>query len=357
MSVYPKGRWWHYDFVHRGRRYYGSTGQDTKRAAQAVERTRRMEAATGVGADAGDLTIDEAAGRYFDDKAGDATPKLQQRLRVMVDCIGKATLLREIDAAKVAEAIARRRGMGWNRAMRPGEGPPRRPANGTVNRDLIDTTLRPLLNRARKVWGARTLHEIEWKSLRLKEPKGIVREYTAAEVASWRAELPEAYHLPLDILLTYGLRLGELFFLPADVDGVGMRLTVRGRKADDTLVIPLRKEHARVLAAMASTRKPDEAVIGFAYEQLAGRLRRAARRAGLQGGRHIHGSRHHAGTTILRATGNLKLAQRLLGHATIQSTARYAHALESDLRAAIDALPRNSPEVPKATTPKRRRSR
>ena len=357
MGVYPKGKWWHYDFVYRGRRYYGSTGQDTRRAAEAVERKIRADAALGVVADAGDLTIDEAAGRYLDEKGADADRMLEPRLRVMVECVGKATLLREIDAAKVADAMARRRGIGRKPAASAKDQTPRRPSPSTVNRDIIDTTLRPLLNRARKVWGARTLHAIEWKDLRMKEPKGIVREYSEAEIAAWKAQLPARYHLVLDLMLTYGMRFGELFFVPGDVDGVGRRLYLRDRKAGDELSLPLRQDHARTLAAMASACKPDQPVIGFEYEKLAGMLRRAARRAGIRGGRVIHGARHHAGTTILRATGNLKLAQRLLGHATIQSTARYAHAVEDDLRAAIDALPRNSPEVAGARERKRRTSK
>ena len=56
-----------------------------------------------------------------------------------------------------------------------------------------------------------------------------------------------------------------------------------------------------------------------------GRISRAAKRAGLEMGRVIHGARHHVGNRTLRKTGNLRLVQRLLGHATIQSTVRYAH--------------------------------
>ena len=38
------------------------------------------------------------------------------------------------------------------------------------------------------------------------------------------------------------------------------------------------------------------------------------------------------------------MARRLLGHLNIQSTMRYAHTLEDDLRSALDAEPsRNSP--------------
>jgi len=46
---------------------------------------------------------------------------------------------------------------------------------------------------------------------------------------------------------------------------------------------------------------------------------------------------------ILRETGNLRLAQRLLGHADIKLIMVYAHAIEDDVKAALAALSRNSP--------------
>ena len=328
MSVYPKGRYWHYDFVYKGRRYHGSTGQETRRAAESVERTRRLEAATGTGQDAGDLTLDVAVSRYYDEvnHTLSAAVDLQRRIDVVLDCVGKGKLLREIDTAAIADAIRRRR-----------KYPGRTPAPATINRDLIDHTLRPLLNRARKVWGAKSLPAIDWRAVRLKEPKGIVREYSEAEINAWRDGLEPVPRLALDLMLTYGLRFGELFFLPADVDGVGARLTLRNRKAGDTLTIPLMPEHARTLAAMASTRQADETVFAFSYWGLMSRLRTTAAKAGL-GARAIHGARHHAATTLLRSTGNLKLTQRMLGHASIQSTMRYAHATENDLRDALTTM-------------------
>jgi integrase len=330
MSVYPKGRYWHYDFVYKGRRYYGSTGQETRRNAEAVERAKRLEAATGTGQDAGDLTLDIAVSRYFDEvnhTLAEAVD-LQRRINVVLDCVGKGKLLREIDTATIADAIRRRR-----------KYPGRTPAPATINRDLIDHTLRPLLNRARKVWGAKSLPAIDWRAVRLKEPKGIVREFSDAEINAWRDGLEPVPRLALDLMLTYGLRFGELFFLPADVDGVGARLTLRNRKAGDTLTIPLVPEHARTLAAMASTRQADAYVFPYTYWGLMSRLRTAAAKAEL-GARAIHGARHHAATTLLRTTGNLKLTQRMLGHASIQSTMRYAHATENDLRDALNTMHR-----------------
>jgi integrase len=346
VSVYRKGRIFHYDFVHRGRRHHGSTGQDTRRAAEAVERKRRLEAATGVGEDAGDLTLDLALSRYLDEVGPTIRDRdgLERRLLIAGRCVGKTKILREIDAAAITAAISKRRAMSRDFAVAP----------ATINRDLIDHTLRPLLNRARRVWGARNMPEIEWKSLRLKEPKGIVCEYTQEQIAAWRDQLDPAPRLALDLMLTYGLRFGELFFASADVDGAGQRLHLRNRKAGDSLTIPLLPEHARILAAVASTRAPEETVFAFGYWGLYSRIRTAAERAGL-GARAIHGARHHAATTLLRATGNLKLTQRMLGHASIQSTMRYAHASEDDLRSALSALPRHSPEVGTPRTSKIRK--
>jgi integrase len=47
----------------------------------------------------------------------------------------------------------------------------------------------------------------------------------------------------------------------------------------------------------------------------------------------FHDNRHTAATRLVRRTGNLKAAQKLLGHADISTTARfYAHVDMDDLR-------------------------
>ncbi len=44
-----------------------------------------------------------------------------------------------------------------------------------------------------------------------------------------------------------------------------------------------------------------------------------------------HSFRHYFVTTVLRASGNLKLAQELARHASIQVTQRYAHISDDEL--------------------------
>jgi integrase len=70
-------------------------------------------------------------------------------------------------------------------------------------------------------------------------------------------------------------------------------------------------------------------------------LRRAMRSTGLhasQGAKGSHDLRRHAAIEILRATGNLRAAQRLLGHADIKSTLVYADVDEADIRAGLESV-------------------
>ena len=75
-------------------------------------------------------------------------------------------------------------------------------------------------------------------------------------------------------------------------------------------------------------------------------MRRSVADAGLEDWRLLHDLRHTAATRTLRASQNLKAVQSMLGHAEIASTARYAHAMLEDVRAALDAAsPRKIPTL------------
>lgn len=71
--------------------------------------------------------------------------------------------------------------------------------------------------------------------------------------------------------------------------------------------------------------------------------RAALKAAGIEDFR-FHDLRHTAGSRITRACGNLKVTQKVLGHTSITTTARYAHASDDDVRRAMAAVEsRNSP--------------
>lgn len=366
MSVYKpaKSRYYQYDFVYKKTRYTGSTGCETLRKAEAVERKIRQDAALGVLDAVAQMTLDQATGTWWAEKGsgrGDAVD-VERRLDALLGLLGKATLLADIDQVAVAKAIEKRRGQSFVKARdrkgRPAENARAYlPSNATVNRDVIET-LRPVLRRARTHWTAKGkphgLPEIDWRELRLPEPRGLSRLYTPAQRAAWREALNEDLRLALDLILTYGLRYGELFF-PLDAFQPDPREPVialqKGRKRDVILHVPLRLDHARELAARvgrARDAKLDHCwfkqgrkkkLTPYTYAMIEYRLSKAADAAGITGARRIHGARHHAASDILRKTGNLKAVQGLLGHASITSSQRYAHVLTADLRAALEDPP------------------
>jgi integrase len=390
MSIYKpaKSRFYQYDFRYKGKRYTGSTGVETMRKAEAVERHIRGEVALGLHDDQAGMTLDQAAGQWWAEvgqhlktgkvkafaikpdsrlsnpRSADAEMPLsdvERRLEIVLRLLGKDTRLVELSTRKIAQAIEKRRGETYAKAKdRPGKPAKRYPvSNATVNADII-VTLRRIMLRAETVWEVKPMPKIDWKALKLPEPTPEIRLYGAKQQAAWLAECDDATRIPLRLLLTYGLRLNELFFPPdAFLPGEGEqgpRLAINKRKRG-VMLLPLRQDDGREIAARvgraqaaclstvwfeeivipACGRRPERVILEpMTYYGLQTRIRSAAKRAGIDMARVIHGARHHAGTVILGRTGNLKLTQQLLGHADIKSTLRYAHALEADLRSALE---------------------
>lgn len=379
MTVYKpaRSRFWQYDFIYKKTRYHGSTGQETRRAAEAVERKLRLDAAEGRLGSPAELTFDEAAGRWWLEVGQHlaTAADLDRRLERLVGLIGKDVKLAHIDGDVIARAVQARRGQTYKKSAAKGA-KEYAVKNGTVNADVVDLARRILL-RARKTWGARGLPEIDWKALRLAEPAPEMRLYSSKQQAAWVEECDPVAAAALRMLLRYGLRLSELFFPPDAVDVETEHLAIAKRKKDVPHLIPLAREDVGHLAARAGRAKAaglptvwfeqgededgEPLLIPLTYYGLQARLRTAAKRAGIALPRVIHGARHHAGTTLLRTSRNLRLTQQLLGHRDLKSTQRYAHILTDDLRDALDPNPRNSPEADTAETeivvPKQRRKK
>lgn len=383
MSVYlPKSKsgeikspYYAYDFQAKGKRYHGSTGETTLRKAEAVERRIRSEVAQGTFGDGAEMTWDEAAGRWWMEvgRHRASARQLQHRLAIALRLIGPRTRLHETTTRKISAAIEKRRGEQYARAhdrAATDDAPAKRAArydlkNATVNADVVKP-LQRVMNRARKVWEIKNLPEVDWCSLTLPEPETEIRIYTEAQQTAWLDACGPTERFALRLLLTYGLRFGELF-CPLDAlipDAPGGPVLVVNKRKRSALYMPLVQADARMLAARLGRAreagldtfwfervpgrdaKGRQKLAAITYSALQSRLRQAAKRAGLTLPRLIHGTRHHVGTTILAESGDLKLAQQALGHADIKSTLRYAHALTGKLRAAMDS--RNNPGAPDA---------
>lgn len=300
------------------------------------------------------MSLDEAAGLWWRDVAQhkDSASTDAIRIQTLFRLFGKNTAIADIRTATVNDAIQKRRA----ETVRGKQVSP-----STVNRDIIDT-LRPILRHVHALYEDQglSLPTIQWGKMRLPEPDEVRREFTAQQIAEWGAALgSNVERIFLGTALTYGPRFGELFFPPGALvlDDPGGPYVMLGRykgrdgwretrKDGSVLKVPLAIQDARVLGALASRAQAanldtiwfdvrGDEVSEISYWGMHSRLRTAARAAGIPPGRIIHGMRHHAGTTLLRSSGNLMLVRDALGHKDVATTQRYAHASDDDLRAAL----------------------
>ncbi len=174
----------------------------------------------------------------------------------------------------------------------------------------------------------------------------------AALLAACSAEAPTGLRNRALVLLflNTGLRVSEaLSLVPADIDWAGGRLTVRRGKGGRSRVLWLGPGDLRVGERWLAFR-PSGAERLFCTMQ--GRplhdryvrnfVRRAGQRAGLTRDVHPHLLRHTFATDLLHSTGNIRLVQKALGHASLTTTMLYTHIVDEQLEAALKGLRRSA---------------
>ena len=361
MSIYkPKqSPYFHFDFVWKGRRFHGSTGARTKREAARVEERERSKARAG-GVERPPITLDEACGLYQD--RVEELPSwsfTRTTLALLIDGLGAGALLSEIPQRELLHHFAKRR---------------HGRANASVNRELV-------VCRAMWRWAAKARYDVgempDWGALLLKVPDAVPRELSAIEEGRLFDQLRPDLYAFCDFALKTGWRQSEVIGLRwSDVD-LGARTAATRIKGGDIVRRPLTQDMLVIIA-----NQPKVGPFVFTYEAARtkpaftdklGRKHPARRKgdrypmtktvlrrpwaaalavAGVEAFR-FHDLRHTRGTRILRATGNLKAAQRALAHRSINTTLRYAHATDDDVRQALDASEsRTIPEVPKSAAEK-----
>lgn len=344
MSVSkPKGRKTYvYDFQRGGNRYTGNTGQTSKREAERYEAAviadteKALRSAKRAGKLA--LTWGEASDRYWNEvgqhyaKPGDRMCKWS--LRWLDAMIGRDTPVEKINNGKVAELVAKRRGDGV--------------APATVNRSVTEP-LRKVLYRARDAW-EEPIARIKWGKHLLDEPQERVRELTEEEESRLFEAMREDYQPLMRFALASGVRMsGCLKLTWQDIDWGNRLVRVKGKgKRDYTIPLsttmrealwPLQGQHPEQVFCYVVQRDRDGRKKGewrpITLQGLMTEWRRTIERAGVPDYRW-HDHRHTRATRLLRATGNLKMVQRMLGHTQIATTTRYAHVSDDDLRSALD---------------------
>jgi integrase len=349
MSVYKKKNspFYHFDFQLRGRRFCGSTERTTRREAEAVEAVERDKAkalAKAMQRSRTSLLIDDVADRLWEqsgqhDAAADATSANLVRL---VEYFGKTKPLTDIDQIEARKMVA------WRRSHRI-KGRANAPliSNSTVNRSTIEVLQR--LFKFAKAEGATFDHEPKWRELFLSEPVERVRELQDSEADALDDAMRGDYAPFFDFVRTSGLRKRECITLRWSEVNFGTRQIVRlgkgGRRVTfpitDTIreiLFPLRGQHdvfVFTYIVVYGSKRGDRRPLTVSGVKAA--WRRIRLKAGIKDFR-FHDFRHDFGTKLLRETGNLKLVQRALNHADIQSTLRYAHVLDEDIATAVERV-------------------
>lgn len=352
MSIERRGRFWHYEFWIEGVRHRGTTKQTSKTLAREFEHAERTRISLGdVAAPPPPVTLAEASIEWWTNRGQYKRSKatLKWRMKALRRLIDFNLALCDIDTPDVERAMAKRRGeMTHNKRMT---------SASSVNRDVIDT-LRPILNYARKIMKVKSLPEIDWKALRLPEPKERVREFSAVEITALRKRLPVHHRAVFDFISTFGVRLNEAWFPLDCMDLEGKRVSLRKRKGGDWHTIPINDTWKRELAVRAGRARAAGIDTVWFWEDRKGKLHRLAPGSfqsymrdvlielKIKDARPAHDLRHHAATQYVRRTGSLAGAKRLLGHENIATTARYAHASEDDVRSGLfGETPQESPQT------------
>lgn len=370
MSLYkrPDSPVYWCDFRIQGQRFRFATGETERRSAQATERRLKEDARAKLivekerrAAWGGKEppTMGHVVARYWTEVGQfHGTPKTTWwALEWLVDHFGEGMLLTDITSERIAQMVAHRRTIRVRRDPRTKalvEIPCGRVQNATVNRYAIEP-LRKLFRRARDVWLYPVVYP-RWGDLLLAEPQERVREAAPDEEARILEALGPDYGRLFRFMIATGVRASGALLTWSQVDRVNRLARIRNKARNGQphwYTIPLTQAQLAILDECLGHHPTH--VFTYTAERSRGGCIKGARRpitdggfkthwrryvrdAGIAPGFRRHDTRHTAGTRYVRATGNLKGAQRLLGHARIETTTRYAHVLLDDIRAGQEAV-------------------
>lgn len=335
----PRSPNWQYDFQRNGRRFHGSTGTANKRAAQKHIDQLVDRIATG-SLNKQDITLNHACDAYWIDKGQHerSSRTTEYQLANLIAGIGPNKALADITLKDFQAYTAKRRA---------------KVSNASVNREW---------QLARRVWkhaaSSYAVSDIEWGKLALAEPAERVRDLKPDEEARLFEKLPESLKPVVEFAILSGQRKSAIVGLRwDDIDWHNGEATITN-KGGDPHKFPLSPALVQLVLEQPQV---DGCPFVFTYKcerPAPARKDRPARRKGVrypfspQGwnrkwrkaceeakvtGFRFHDLRHTTATRIMRRTGNLKAAGKLLGHTDIRTTSRYAHVEMDDLRAIMAA--------------------
>lgn len=356
MSVYkPKASpYYHYDFQVDCDRFHGTTQTRNRREAEAIERQlkekAKQDATLRRKLGEAPLTIDVAVGRYWTEVAQylSQSAKYFASLERLVSYFGKNRRLEDIDDEAIIRLVAfRRQQLRWGKSVLK-NGKIKTVSNATVNRETL-VPLKTIFRRAKELWKCQLPNEPIWKKHLLKEPRERVRELHAHEQEALDQHIRQDYRLWFNFLQLSGRRFNETLIKWSDVNwDAGQIMTFgKGEREVWTPITPSIREileacrghHEEYVFTFVATRTRNGRIKGqrypMKYHGTMVRWRRDLASSGVKNFR-LHDNRHDTATKVLRQTNNLKIVQRLLNHANLTTTAKYAHVMDEEVAMALE---------------------
>jgi integrase/recombinase XerD len=169
---------------------------------------------------------------------------------------------------------------------------------------------------------------------RVKVPANRPRPVSTDDLARAMREAPDPDRLWLELMAYAGLRGSEV---------AGIRRGDARQESDGTWVLSITQgkggaEQAVKIAAWLAERILAVPEWVISSQTVRRRTRRAFDRVGSRS--RGHALRHWYGTAVLRTTGNLRITQEAMRHASPTSTAMYTAIASTELSAAAESLPR-----------------
>jgi integrase len=358
-------------------RFFGSTGQKTRRKAEEYESRLKELAANGMLSS--DMTVEQACWKYWEQEARHCRSADDQakNLEIVSRYIGPEVLLVTITPEMIAEAAERRLRTPIERRQRVGKelimAPTKLyPKPATVNRQLIEP-LRRLLIRAKKVWRVPIdLEQFDWGMLSRKESAPRVREMSIEEErAFWQALRPDYASICEMYLLSGRRRSDWVGFSKFKLDRTQgtARFPTRKRKEVGEIVVELTQRELEIICQECD--KAPESEFVFTYEIKRGKqkgkrapitadgLRQAVAQAfklaNIQDFRK-HDWRHTFASRALRGKGgDIRTLMAAMDHQDISSTVRYTHMASGQAREMREGVTTHR-QLPDNVTPLRSKS-
>jgi integrase/recombinase XerD len=179
-------------------------------------------------------------------------------------------------------------------------------------------------------------------------PEVLNREEQEALLSAPNLKAPTGLrnYAMLTLFLNLGLRVAEAVNLKVnDIDWSNGQLVVRQGKGKKDRVLWLTDEDIKTLKSWLAIRPVDSVYLfcplkgGYMNDRyIRDFVKRYSFKKGIKKDVHPHTLRHSFATDLFRKTGNIRLVQKALGHASIATTMIYTHIVDEQLESALKSF-------------------